>query len=296
MPFDLNSIPTAVKSLFEAGTWKPAIATASALGITNSNTLADIVFFLRHPERHGKFIAKTESLLVAEWMDIQAEIEKLLEHIPIEFPPGPGPVWHQIAKAEEKRWSRALESTKDWDEHYFMAAPYFGAKNHSDGSTPKIGSNIHWCAAFVNWCLHRAGYSHTGNGSNRSFRKRSNWFFNALEEPKKGCVILLGHTQAGTRSNHVAFLESWKKLPTGRKVNSFWVSGAKRISLLGGNQDDTVKVKPYYKKKIFAATGVNGVTSPYLWPLRGPNTCSISSVSSLSGHHCGCNPNPATSP
>jgi len=293
MAFDLNSIPSTVLNLFKGGsTLFLAVSAAATVGINSSNTLTDIVFFLRYPERGGKPLTKNDTALIKEWLEIQREIENILSRIAInDSPSGTGPLWMQYANQERKRWESIVETEVDIDEQYFMASPFFGATRHTDGQAARDGTNIHWCAAFVNWCLHRSGYSHTGNGSNESFRKRSKWHFNALKEPKKGCVILLGHSKNGTRSNHVAFLDSWKKLPSGsNEIGDTWISGAKRLKLLGGNQGDRVKVKNYYEKKIYAAKGLNGVTSPYLWPLRGPDTCSIASVPTKSGHFCGCNP------
>lgn len=297
MSFHFNSIPSAVLAIFKGGaSLILAVNAAVAVGITSSDTLTDIVFFLRHPERSGKPLTKSDSALIKEWLEIQKEINRILNQINTpDVPSGAGASWFQYAEQELKKWTSISETMVETDEKYFMASPYFGAIKHTDGETPRKGANPNWCAAFVNWCLHRSGHSHTGNASNRSFEKRSNWHFNALPEPRKGCVILVCNTENGTHSNHIAFLSSWKSLPTGRHAtDDIWISGAKRLSLLGGNQSesnrDRVCRKNFYRKKIVSVKGKDGVKSPYLWPLRGPSNCEITSVPSKNGHFCGCNP------
>ena len=56
MAFDIKSIPDLVVKLFLAGTsqWTLGITLVANFGITSSDDLTDIVFFLRHPERGSK--------------------------------------------------------------------------------------------------------------------------------------------------------------------------------------------------------------------------------------------------
>ena len=130
-------------------------------------------------------------------------------------PMGTGPRWLQYAQSESNRWATmtaSLDKKKsgkaemyvDWDEMYFQASPYYGGKPHADGAIPGT-KNLDWCAAFANWCLHRAGYSHTGSAGAGSFLKDRYWRFDALEEPRQGCVVVPNN------GAHVTFLWSWRE-------------------------------------------------------------------------------------
>ncbi|MEZ5584582.1 MAG: hypothetical protein R3F37_19080 [Candidatus Competibacteraceae bacterium] len=198
---------------------------------------------------------------------------------------GSGPAWMQVAIAQQQRWNKEIatwtdkkrakdaEQYLDWDEAYFAASPMWGAKIHAIGDTPAAGKNMHWCAAFVNYCLHRAGYSHTGSAGAGSFVQSSSWTFSALKEPRYGCVIVV--------PGHVAFLNSTKGLPN----NPGGDVEVSSVSLLGGNQSDRIKVSTYKNKLLRSARGSNGVTSPYLWPEVGTPNCNID-LPTAQGHHC----------
>jgi len=202
---------------------------------------------------------------------------------PVEPAPraGAGPVWIQAALAEQRRWDTEIaswgadqngaraETYLDWDEQYFAASPMWGGVIHDPGETPNIGRNPHWCAAFVNYCLHLAGYSHTGSAGAGSFIQSNSWHFQALEEPRLGCVMVVGN---GGAAAHVAFLhEDGAGLPRNPGGD---VRGARRVLLLGGNQSNRI-TQSRDGRDLLAARGLNGVTSPYLWPDIGPQTCNI---------------------
>lgn len=198
---------------------------------------------------------------------------------------GSGPAWMQVAESQRQRWNKEIatwvdksrvkdaEEYLDWDEAYFAASPMWGAKIHEIGDTPAAGKNMHWCAAFVNYCLHRAGYSHTGSAGAASFIQSHSWTFQALEEPRYGCVIVV--------PGHVAFLNSVTGLPKNPGGDVEVAS----VSLLGGNQSDRIKVSTYKNKLLRSARGSNGVTSPYLWPEVGTPNCNIS-LPTEQGHYC----------
>lgn len=164
----------------------------------------------------------------------------------------------EVEKAKKKyghKWHKHFrqEEHTTMDEDYFAASPYWGGEVHARGARPK--ANSHWCAAFVNWCLHRAGYSHTGLASAKSFTKKSWWKFRALDKPKKGCVIVVERGNAG----HVAFF--WEQPKKGSK------------KLLGGNQGQRITISGDGRKALKAKDSY-GKESPYLWPERGtPTNC-----------------------
>ena len=119
------------------------------------------------------------------------------------LPSGAGePSWIGVAREEMLHWDHAREGMSarqrgtteqhtTMDETYFGAAPRWGNVTHEIGVGPGR-ENRDWCAAFVNYCLHRAGFSHTGSAGAGSFARGHLWSFEALTEPRVGCVIVLG--------------------------------------------------------------------------------------------------------
>jgi uncharacterized protein (TIGR02594 family) len=207
-------------------------------------------------------------------------------------PAGVGPLWLQVAQAEKNRWDTAIagmsasqqsiaEFHMSRDEQYFMASPYYGGRVKAPGVIPANNRRLDWCAAFANWCLHRAGYSHTGNAGANSFIVRRMWRFSALTEPRQGCVTVVGN---GARGAHVAFLWDWSNLPSSPNGHVV-ISGSRRISILGGNQSQRITIKSE-RRRMMAARGHNGVTSPYLWPEHGEANCNHVPATQH-GHYCG---------
>ena len=203
---------------------------------------------------------------------------------------GRGPEWLQIAQAELRRWELELATWEDsklenpeehtgWDEDYYQASRKWGKR--IKGPTVTVPANADWCAAFVNWCLHRAGESHTGSAGAASFLT-SQWKFRALEVPRPGCIVVCGNESG--KATHVAFLWDVGGLPV--KPNGS-VKAGKQKTMLGGNQSGRVRIKSY-TKQLLAARGEHGVKSPYLWPLEsgGPSTCNYAPLSAR-GHYCG---------
>ena len=211
---------------------------------------------------------------------------------------GAGPAWMNVARAEQKMWDTSISSMSaedakiaefhmTRDEEYFLCSPYFGGSTQPRGSMPKNSLRRHWCAAFANHCLHRAGYSHTGSAGANSFAKSSLWHFDGCEEPEIGCVVVFSN---GTIGGHVAFLDDLKgtpdklKLDGKRRINI----SKHRIKVLGGNQKGqriNSRVMTSYTY-LLTAVGRNGVRSPYLKPRRGPATCNLD-PSTAHPHHCG---------
>lgn len=83
-----------------------------------------------------------------------------------------------------------------------------------------------WCSAFLNWAMVQAGLTGTGSALARSWVK---WGRNT--QPRLGSVVVL--PGKADWQGHVG-------LYMGRGD-----SPAAPIMLLGGNQDDSVRVKPY---------------------------------------------------
>lgn len=201
--------------------------------------------------------------------------------------------WMAVALSEqETNWRNdsggaISEGDTRIDEGYFEACPYMGGDpwELKLKHTRRI-NNHHWCAAFVNYCLHTAGYSHTGSAGAFSFLQKRRWRFVALDTPKRGCVIVMRHNKK--KWDHVAFLDEVGNLPSNPKgdINA---KKFKDFSLLGGNQGgDSVNSKRFYNWTFYDAKDRYGNRSPYLFPIKGDDeaNCNVE-LPSAGPHFCG---------
>lgn len=196
--------------------------------------------------------------------------------------------WIDVALSEMRtHWrsngSVVKESALSVDEDYFDASPYFGGKNQAKGA--RLKDNAHWCAAFVNFCLHTAGYSHCGAAGAKCFTWGSWWEFEVLPSPRRGCVIVVGSKEIGedtSTGHHVGFLDTWNDLPDNPNGDVRY-SSKRGLYLLGGNQSNTVQSN--LEKRTMLAVRKGGVKSPYLWPKVGSNTCNCD-LPTAQGHFC----------
>lgn len=62
-----------------AGSWKMVLQRALDSGITDAGRLADIMFFLAHPERKGRQINSGEANAIREWNDWRDKIRPILD-------------------------------------------------------------------------------------------------------------------------------------------------------------------------------------------------------------------------
>lgn len=88
-----------------------------------------------------------------------------------------------------------------------------------------------WCAAFVNWCLLRAGLPHTGKLNARSFIK----YGTEATKPVIGDIVVLWRISPASSYGHVGFYI------TENKHNIF---------ILGGNQSNMVNVQAFPKSQL----------------------------------------------
>ncbi|MBG6147138.1 hypothetical protein IWQ51_005293 [Labrenzia sp. EL_142] len=245
------------------------------------------------------------------WRRMRAEVRIVLKTLPQpdwlpRSAPGRSPVkaisvealnlkapWMAIALNEqETNWvnddgSAISEGDTRVDEGYFEACPYMGGNpwELKLKHTRKI-NNHHWCAAFVNYCLHTAGYSHSGSAGAFSFLQKRRWRFKALSEPTRGCVIVMRHNKKNW--DHVAFLDEVGDLPSSPEgnVNS---RKHKNFKLLGGNQGgDSVNSKTFGNWTLYAGKDGFGNKSPYLYPLKGEGdeNCNVE-LPTAGPHFCG---------
>jgi len=111
-----------------------------------------------------------------------------------------------------------------------------------DGSNPRIleyfksttldatDDGVPWCAAFVGWCLEQAGIDGTKSARARSYL---DWGV-SISKPIQGCLVILSRGP-DKLAGHVGF---------------YWSEDGDQVYLLGGNQQDRVCVRGYYKYNV----------------------------------------------
>ena len=92
-----------------------------------------------------------------------------------------------------------------------------------------------WCAAFINFCLQKSGGRGTHNAMARSFLT----WGRKLTTPEEGCIVVLWRGSPDSESGHVGFFCGYSE-------------DKDYIKVLGGNQDDCVKIKEYPRARILS--------------------------------------------
>lgn len=87
--------------------------------------------------------------------------------------------------------------------------------------------DVSWCACFVNWCLFKAGRKYSSALNARQFLT----YGTATTTPKLGDIVVLWRISPTSAYGHVGFYISTNK------------DGS--INMLGGNEDNSVKIKAY---------------------------------------------------
>lgn len=138
---------------------------------------------------------------------------------------GEDPKWYAIAYAERGQHETDGPGDNPRILEYQKACSY----NAHDEDVP-------WCSSFANWVMREAGIKGSGEASARSWL---NWG-QKLETPRRGCVVVLKRPGSPT-NGHVAFYVG--------EENG-------RLKLLGGNQENQVKISFYDKSRLLG----------YRWP------------------------------
>ena len=128
------------------------------------------------------------------------------------------------------------------------------------GSTwfdPVNGDETEWCAAFVNYCLETSGYVGTNHPGARSFFWNKKRQFIKLGAPRKFCIAVRRYTPFAdtkweTGAGHVGFVVDYS--------NSY-------VTLLGGNQGNTVKEKRYPRRVKTAAGKLKSEFVAFMMPV-----------------------------
>lgn len=90
-----------------------------------------------------------------------------------------------------------------------------------------------WCSVFINWCAMMAGLERSGKLNARSWLKIGK----EIEEPKLGDVVIFWREKEDSWKGHVSIFINYSE-------------DKKYIYCLGGNQKNSVCVRPYYSKKV----------------------------------------------
>jgi uncharacterized protein (TIGR02594 family) len=102
---------------------------------------------------------------------------------------------------------------------------------YHQATTLKASSDdIAWCSSFVCWCLETTGIKSTRSAAARSYLS----WGKRINEPTVGCIVVF---QRGNSSwqGHVGFVVGWDKTS---------------ITVLGGNQRDSVCIQKYPRSKV----------------------------------------------
>ena len=135
------------------------------------------------------------------------------------------PAWYAIAWGERGQKEQAGPGDNPRILAYQTACSY----NAKDEDVP-------WCSSFANWVMKQAGIKGSGEASARSWL---NWG-QKLDKPRRGAITVL--TRPGSTTNgHVTFYVG--------EENG-------KLKLLGGNQENQVKISYYDKSRLLS----------YRWP------------------------------
>lgn len=136
-------------------------------------------------------------------------------------PTGPRPI--DVAQSFVDRFSvsdpHAISQWSIKESWNPLIASFFNATTH-----PTAKDTVAWCAAFMNWCLSRAGRPSTKSAASQSFLTTA--LFKTTHSPVNGDIVVFTCYEKGTTSSlgigHVTFFKEW-------------VDGGKLLAV-GGNQ------------------------------------------------------------
>lgn len=98
-----------------------------------------------------------------------------------------------------------------------------------DGS--KLKDETAWCAAFANWVLKESCYNYTGKLNARSFLKLGE----EIDKPELGDIVVFWRVKKNDWRGHVGFY-----------INE----DSDSVYCLGGNQSNSVNIRPYDKNRV----------------------------------------------
>ena len=105
---------------------------------------------------------------------------------------------------------------------------------HASTTLKATEDEVAWCSAFVNWCLLQAKFEGTNSAAARSWL---NWG-NAVDDLVPGDIVIFWRGSPDSWQGHVGF---------------FLEKHQHTISVLGGNQGNSVSVKDYPISRLLGA-------------------------------------------
>lgn len=112
-------------------------------------------------------------------------------------------------------------------EHNKKILKYFADIGHSWVQDDETA----WCAAFVNWCLLKAGKPQTGKLNARSFLQ----YGEPTTKPRIGDIVVLWRIKPSSPYGHVGF---------------YFTEDKNHVYILGGNQSNAVNVAAFPKSQV----------------------------------------------
>lgn len=104
---------------------------------------------------------------------------------------------------------------------------------HDIGYRSIIDENVAWCSAFINWIAIKGGYEHSGKLTARSWLEQGE----EVTDPQLGDLAIFWREHPNSWKGHVGLF-----------VNC--LQDDKSIHCLGGNQNNSVSIKAYSKKRL----------------------------------------------
>lgn len=166
------------------------------------------------------------------------------------------PKWYDLAL----KYLGKNEHDKEFDKFLSSFWKIVGLK----GYKTIVGSNYAWCGLFVAVMLYLAGFGYAKNGAGAINWSRG--FGQQIEFVKKGiphgAIVRINHgfNCSTSKGNHVAFACGNYK-PSDFIVDGKLKPGA-TITLLGGNQSDSVKFSKYDMREICSVSWVSEEAPP----------------------------------
>lgn len=180
----------------------------------NSEYDADrIIYYGRNPDEEGN--PDTDSIR-NHWLDMEGKWFELI---------GARAPWMEIALEEAQKARGVIEEEEPM---YSIAESYLRFVGNRFEPTDSLRGP--WCAAFMNWCIHRSGFRYAESASSLApISPEYSRNFREIAEPVYGCIVVYKHVTEW--KGHTGFL--------------YGMSATGEYILLGGNQDNTIKFANY---------------------------------------------------
>ncbi len=202
-------------------------------GTTDENSLTDLVFFRRHPERNGRSISKNErnyQTLAQEWLRIRDTLVRPLlrtpnSRLPSTTPTSSAPMSGSVA-------ARIL------DEARRRVGFHEGQNNDNPFSAYFNVPNVPWCAYFVSYVYTKGGIPLNIGSSDAmlDYLRTRGQFFSNTTMPQPADIVIFDWTRGDhDPAEHVGLVEKVYRSS----------SGQTHVGTIEGNSSDGVNRRDY---------------------------------------------------